>query len=324
MQFRCQVCKLFRPLLAFRCLLNANPSALAVNASQHYTATATRATPNPELPTVHSTGQITPLSTSRTFGQRTVPGSVLQDLGNITPTQYTWNTPYGVLTYAPAPTSALLPNPLADLDAGNGDEGPTDPGLIQTPISSDTSDSSSISSDHVLRSGVALNPFLASNCYLPRETPVEWNVSEPVETARHILGESSFVANAHEPATNPPATTLHIELYLIDQPGVKWNWEPITVRKRRPIRIVDVFHSIHDYFDTQLTHAEYDIIKSHGTENAKIVRDSWRERISSQPEGDARSAVYSGGLRRVDCLGSSKKFAGLWVEESQLKLSLRA
>ena len=140
----------------------------------------------------------------------------------------------------------------------------------------------------------------------------------------HALGDASLITNAREPATNPPTSTLHIELYFIDQPGVKWNWEPITVRKRRSIRIVDIFHSIHDYFQTQLTHAEYDVIKSYGGQNANILKDSWLERIKSHPDIETQTAVYYAGLMRVDCLGSSKKFAGLWVDGSQLKLGLRA
>jgi len=93
--------------------------------------------------------------------------------------------------------------------------------------------------------------------------------------------------------------------------------------KRRPIRIADIFHAIHGYFQVQLTHAEYDIIKSHGKRNSRIVANSWRGRVS-QSDDEARSAVFLGGLRRVDCLGSCKNFAGLWVEGSQLKLGLRA
>ena len=96
------------------------------------------------------------------------------------------------------------------------------------------------------------------------------------------------------------------------------------MRKARPIRIADVFHAIHDYFQRQLTHPEWDIINSHGKRNAKIVAYSWRERIASQPDVDAQLQVRESGLRRVDCLGSSKIFAGLWVDGSRLKLGLRA
>jgi hypothetical protein len=141
---------------------------------------------------------------------------------------------------------------------------------------------------------------------------------------RHVADDAHFLANAGAPATNPPTNTLRIDLCFIDQPGVRWNWEPITMSKARPIRIADVFHAIHNYFQLQLTHPEYDIIKSHGKRNTRIVANSWRERVAEQPDTDAQSRVFHGGLRRVDCLGSSKIFAGLWVEGSQLKLGLRA
>jgi hypothetical protein len=95
------------------------------------------------------------------------------------------------------------------------------------------------------------------------------------------------------------------------------------MNKPRSIRVTDVLHAIHQYFQVQLTHSEYDIIKSHGRRNARIVANSWRERVTNSDVG-VRSAVYYGGLRRVDCLGSCKNFAGLWVEGSQLKLGLRA
>ena len=325
-----------RYIHCFCSILNTKSSASAVKALSDSTPATTCVTLNPET---HSTGQIShtpylapPSVTSQTPCQNMVPDSILQELGNVAPTQYTWNTPYGVLAYTPAPTSTLLPNPLADhspysphmVDVGGGNYGSTCSGLIPSPISSDTSDSSSYSFGYSNRSGVVLNPFLASNCFRPRETPVEWNVSEPVEMVRHVLGNTSLIAIAHEPATNPPTARLHIELCFIDQPGVKWNWAPIVIRKRRQIRIADVFHSIHDYFNEQLTHAEYDLIKSHGIPEAIVVEDSWRERINSHQEREAQSAVYHGGLKRVDCLGSSKKFAGLWVDGSQLKLGLRS
>ena len=95
------------------------------------------------------------------------------------------------------------------------------------------------------------------------------------------------------------------------------------MNKRRPIRIADVIHSIHDYFQKQITHPEYDIIKSYGKRNASIVAKSFGERVASQPDA-MKSVVYHAGLRRVDCLGSCKIFAGLWAEGSQLKLGLRA
>ena len=309
-----------------------------INAPPVYTPATTCVTLTPELVPVHSTGQINhppylppPSAIPRSPCQNTVPDSIFQDLGNIAPARYTWNTPYGVLTYTPTPTSALLPNtvagptsrPLRIVDVGSENDGSPGLGLIPSPISSDTSDASDCPTNGH-RSGVALNPFLGSNCFLPKETPIEWNVSEPVEMVRHGLGDASFIAHAHEPATNPSTTTLIIELSFVNQPDAKWNWEPITIRKNRPIRIVDVFHSIHDYFKTQLTPSEYDVIKSHGSQNARILRDSWRERVNSQPEGEAQSLVYFGGLRRIDCLGSSRNFAGLWVDGSQLKLGLRA
>ena len=96
------------------------------------------------------------------------------------------------------------------------------------------------------------------------------------------------------------------------------------MRKYGPIRIADVLHEIHDYFQRQLTEAEYDIIKSHGKRNARNVEKSWRERVALQLDDGAWYATYHSGLRRVDCLGSCKIFSGLWVEGSQLKLGLRA
>ena len=135
---------------------------------------------------------------------------------------------------------------------------------------------------------------------------------------------AGFLASMREPATNPPTNTLCIDLCFVNQPGAQWNWEPIVINKRRSIRVVDVLHAVHNYLYTGLTHAEYDIIKSYGRRNAKIVAKSWSERVASQPDEESQSATYHGGLKRLDCLGSSRFFAGLWVEGSQLKLGLRA
>ena len=216
-----------------------------------------------------------------------------------------------------------MPNALASLSPrsatifglGDGDGNPTSPGLIPSPISSDASGLFDRSLDGRLL-GIALNPLLT--------TAIEWNVSHPVDRVRHALDDAAFIANVSEPATNPPISTLCVELHFFGYSGVTWNWDPITIRKRRPVQITDLFHAIYDYFQTPLTRGEYDIIKSHGKANAKIVRDSWRERVASQAVGAAQTAVYHGGLRRVDCLGSSKHFVRLWVDESQLKLGLRA
>ena len=298
---------------------------------------ATGVTLNIDLPPIHPTVQTayTPYSVPlsvipRTPRQNAVPDSVFGDLGNIAPTQYTWNTEHGALTYTPSPTSHLpLFNPLADnnpfspciVEVGVGNGGSGGLGLIPSPIPSSSSSDYS-DSDH--RLGITLHPMLASDHLLSNGTPIEWNVSEPADMARHVQHDAVFLANAGEPATNPPTRTLRIELCFIDQPAAQWNWEPITLRKRRPIRVADVLHAIHDYFQLQLTHAEFDIIKSHGKRNERNVKTSWCERVASQPDDESQSATFYGGLRRVDCLGSRKIFSGLWVEGSQLQLGLRA
>ena len=269
-----------------------------------------------------------------TCQQNTIPDSVLQDLGNIAPTQYIWNTPHGALAYTPAPASHLtLPNPLADFsphplspliaDPSSGNDGSAGLAVIPSPIPSDTSDSSSDCSNSGHRFGLTLHPLFTSNCPSSEETPIEWNVSDPADMARHVECDGYFLQHAHEPATDPPTNQLCIDLCFLGQPGVRWNWEPITIRKGRPIRIADILHAIHNYFHIQLTRDEYRMIKSHGKDNVRIVANSWRERVHSQLDGEARSRVHYGGLRRVDCLGTSKVFAGLWVERSRLKLGLR-
>jgi hypothetical protein len=186
------------------------------------------------------------------------------------------------------------------------------------------SDTPTDASDSGHWSRAALHPLLASDALLPRETAIEWNVSESVDKARHVVYHEDLIARANEPATNLPTNTLTIELCFIDQPNVKWKWDPILIQKRRAIRVADVFLAIYDYFQTQITRSEWDAVKSYGKPNSRIVRDSWRERADSQSGEEARSIVYNGGLRRVDCLGSSRVFSGLWVDGSGLKLGLRA
>lgn len=310
---------------------------------------------NVDLPLVRPTAQINhtpylnPLSsTPHTPRQNAVPDSILQDLGNIPPNQYIWNTPHGVLTYTPAPSSHHpLPNLLTDLtpyslrdgNPGGGSDGIVGLGLIPGSVSSGSSDSSSDSpsdlpqnspsgsssdcSDSHHQSGIALNPFLASNCPPSGGTSIEWNVSEHPDMAWHEFDNAGFLAGAGMPATDPPINTLRIKICFIDQPGVRWNWEPIVVNKPGPIQITDVLHAIYSYFQLQLTHSEFDIIRSHGRRNEKAVVKSWRGRIASHSGTEAQSQAFHGGLRRVDCLGSSKIFAGLWVDGSRLKLGLR-
>lgn len=283
-------------------------------------------------PTVHitHTPYLAPLSAVPQIPhQNPFPDSILQDLGNVAPSQYVWNTPHGALAWTPSPTSHLpLPNPFTDsspfpkriVDLGDGNDRDAGLGLIPGLGSSD---SSSDCSDPDYRVGVMINPFLAPDGDPSGETPIHWNVSDPADMARHMDDHDGFIASMREPATNPPTNTLCIDLYFVDQVGVRWNWEPIIINKRRSIRVVDILHAIHNYFYTGLTHAEYDIIKSYGRRNAKIVAQSWSQRVALQPDDESQSAAYHGGLKRLDCLGSSKFFAGLWVDGSQLKLGLR-
>jgi len=301
------------------------------------TPRGTCATLNANLPPDHHIVQSTPISyltpisaIPRTPHQNTFPDSILQDLRNIAPTHLTWDTQHGTLTYTPSPASHLpLPNPLVNyspssprfVDVGSGNGEPMGLGLLPSPISSDSSDSSSDCTAFDHRFGVTLHPLIALN---PLEgNLIDWHVSDPARMARHVEDDDTFLANANQSATTPPTHTLHIDICFLDQPGVRWNWEPITINKRRSIRITDILHSIHDYFQTQLTHAEYDAIKSHGKRNSRIVANSFRERVTLQPSTDMRDEAYHGGLRRVDCLGSCKIFAGLWVEGLQLTLGLR-
>ena len=282
-------------------------------------------------PTNH-TPYSAPLSAlPQTPHQNAFPDSILQSLGDVVPSQYIWDTPHGALAYTPAPGSTLpLPNPLADFGqpspwiAGVEDENGETTGFIPTPFSPASSDSSLDYADSGHRSRITLHPLLVSNALLPGETPIEWNVSEPIDAARHVLDDAAFVASAREPATNPPTHTLRIELSFAGQPSVKWNWEPINIRKTRPIRIADVLHAIYRYFQKPLTPAEFDIVKSYGRSNEKIVVRSWQDRSNSQYGDAARLAMYYAGLKRVDCLGSSKIFSGLQVDGTHLNLSLRA
>ena len=310
-----------------------------VRTSPTRTPTATCISLNADLPsvlhpayrtvqTVHTPRSAPPSVVPRTPRQNAGADSILPDLRNIPPTRYVWEIPQGTLTLTPNSTLHFPPrNSVPNLrryssrivDLGDGDDEPMGLGLI--PIPSNSSDSSSNCSDLDRRLGIQLHPLLASN-RRPEGTHIKWNVSEPVDMARHTLNDTTFLASA--PATEPPANELRVHFYFFNEPMVRRNWDPITMRKRHPIRIADVLHAIHDYFQMQLTRSEYDIIKSHGERNTRIAANSRRGRVISEFEGDMRSTISCDGFRRVDCLGSSKIFAGLWVEGSQLKLGLRA
>ena len=102
-------------------------------------------------------------------------------------------------------------------------------GLGLIPIPSALLDSSSNCSDLDRRLGIKLHPLFASN-RRPEGTYIEWNVSEPVDMARHTLNDTTFLASA--PATEPPANELRVDFYFFNEPMVRRNWEPITMRKR--------------------------------------------------------------------------------------------
>ena len=116
--------------------------------------------------------------------------------------------------------------------------------------------------------GFTLDRLLGFDCLPPSETSNEWNVSDPVCTVRHVENGAEFLRSAHRSRLR--TIQLSIEPYFIDQPGARWNWEPIAMRKAHLIRITGVFHAIHDYFQRQPTHPERHIIKSLGNATRRL------------------------------------------------------
>jgi hypothetical protein len=299
------------------------------------TPTATCVTQNVGVPPVHPAVQTThapylvPLSpTPRTPHRNTFLEPISQDLGNTTPTQYIRDSPRGALTRTPVPTPR--PSPLSPLEEfsphsyfppiverGEND-GPTGLELIPNPTPSNSFFSYS-DPDH--RPGTTLRPSIPSNNLSSKGTSVEWNFPDPADMARH---NSTFIARAHEPATNPSTKTLRIDFRPTDQPEARW--EPIIMTMSRPIQIADVLRKIRGYFQEQPTQPECDTIQSHGKRNTRTVENSWRERVDapSQVSHGARSAIHCGSIRCVGCLGSYKnQVVGLWVQGPQLKLAWR-
>ena len=158
---------------------------------------------------------------------------------------------------------------------------------------------------------VHLCPWLAPNPVNPQIPHMVWDISQLPSIAKRMTGRHSIVdlnPKFDDDATYPACNAINI---VCDAGNISTFWGPIVVRNDDKVVLWDVLDAIYNYFQTPLTHAEVDTISDLKPGNYESLRDAYYHRCRNA-HGLLQYELEQ-GFRRVDCLGDSKAFWGLWV-----------
>jgi len=136
--------------------------------------------------------------------------------------------------------------------------------------------------------------------------PLVWDLRDPPSTAAQLVSSSlkhrcltGFKLLQSQHATTPPVTGLHVSCDLLHH-----SWQ-INARNKQGVTVRDVLEAIHNVARAPLTIAEWESLSPKQQERIRRVFDvRWRAAVNPEKE-------RKGGVRRVDCLLQSTRFAGL-------------
>lgn len=157
---------------------------------------------------------------------------------------------------------------------------------------------------------VRLHPSLIYNPVNISIPSLDWDISHHSEQARQYTGRLIFVKpKFSEKATMPPASSM--EIHADDEILQGWmvHWGPIRIDKV-DITVCDVLDGISDYMRTPLTTA--DVIRVGLSDGRANLDNAARRRIKDGY--DLPDVAHTQTYRRVDVLGSLRKFLGLRVQ----------
>ncbi|TFK42491.1 hypothetical protein BDQ12DRAFT_732139 [Crucibulum laeve] len=153
-----------------------------------------------------------------------------------------------------------------------------------------------------------LHPHIIYNPNNPGIPILQWDVIHKAELARVFNGRHLIVPlKLDAEAVVPSIKKIWI---ASDHPILAWwmevAWGPIVIEKDK-ITIRDVLDAIHEYFQQPLTTRDLVHIKASCSEEA--LQHTARRRIRESYE--LRAVNTSAGVKRIDALGTHRRFQGL-------------
>ncbi|KAJ7139522.1 hypothetical protein C8R44DRAFT_764689 [Mycena epipterygia] len=151
-----------------------------------------------------------------------------------------------------------------------------------------------------LPNGVAVHPVLQFTGPQPH---LFFDVTLPIQNLRLSTNIPAEVVNEH--ATAPPLPSI-----VLSHPRLR-AWE-ITIKPKagKYVRVGDVLEGIYTSLRKPATGQDYDSLPSRAAQSE--VTAAFTRRWTRIPDMTAKSVEKSKGLKRVDFLGSTVTFAGLF------------
>ena len=157
---------------------------------------------------------------------------------------------------------------------------------------------------HVTSSPVQLAP-----CLIPNPADAEcpqfiWDVvHDPCEAKGYTTQATlSLQAQFNKLATNPPTNVIRITVH----DGLAQRiWGSIDIRKPMAVTVWDILSGIYEYFQTPTSQRELEYIHTLDQSNYGRLWEASRNRGAESPDD----------IRRVDSLGDTRRFWGLWITD---------
>ncbi|KZT24767.1 hypothetical protein NEOLEDRAFT_392347 [Neolentinus lepideus HHB14362 ss-1] len=146
------------------------------------------------------------------------------------------------------------------------------------------------------------------NALLPQ---IIWDVAKSPVTARKLTGRHiilDMMEDFRQPATAPIVRKLII---VCDFGSLRTLWPPVELQQDRPISVWDIMNAIYEFFQKRLRRREFEYIKALQPDNEAILRDAFYRRCQDSPT--LYDWEIQQGYKRVDVLGDSRVWWGVWV-----------
>ena len=162
---------------------------------------------------------------------------------------------------------------------------------------------------------IQLAPWMIPNPRNPALPHMMWDISQSPTTANRITGNHVIVSvmdKLDDIATHPAVDRLVVAC----QVGVAemfWGHIDVKASRSKGVTVWDVFNGIYEYFQKRVGRRELDRMKELlGDERLEEkMADAFYQRVRITPA--LPGYELKGGLKRVDCLGDSCFFWGLYV-----------
>ncbi|KAI0935040.1 hypothetical protein AcV7_003951 [Taiwanofungus camphoratus] len=161
---------------------------------------------------------------------------------------------------------------------------------------------------------VILCPWLIPNPGNPSVPHTQWDITQSPSTAKRITGRNlvtELSPKFGDHVTFPPTQVVHIHCYI----GMARDlWGPIVVKNRQAVNVGDILFAIYDYYQTSMSEEEVEFVSSLRPENHARMTDACYRRCLRTPALPGYELRQ--GIKRVDCLGKSTTFWGMWITQN--------